>query len=134
MNIKIYVNKKKINPLYQKAAAEYIKRLTPFCRLDIICNGKIPASLRTGSCAAYSICCTDEDSKGFTSTDFAASIEGLMTGGISEINYYIGYGDVGHANRISLCTLKTTPDMSALLLTEQIYRAFTILNHITYHK
>ena len=42
MDINIYVNQKKINPLYQKAIAEYVKRLSPYCTLYVL-QGKLNA-------------------------------------------------------------------------------------------
>ena len=37
MDINIYVNQKKINPLCSSAIAEYVKRLSPYCNMKIVC-------------------------------------------------------------------------------------------------
>lgn len=138
MDINIYVNQKKINPLYQNAVSEYIKRLTPYCRLSIVCA---PSKIKFSSgknTASFAICdnggCTCKVT--ISSEDYAAAINSLTSNGISRINYYIGYpeDDTCDMETFSICTLSPGAEMTSVLLAEQIYRAYTILNHITYHK
>ena len=56
--------------------------------------------------------------------------------GTSKINFYIGYDEslTADMENFSLCSVQPSAEMTALLLSEQTYRAYTILNNITYHK
>lgn len=83
----------------------------------------------------------DVQGKEFTSEQFAAFIQERMNRGCSEIDFLIG----GYSGfpipteeladlRISLSRCTFTHQMIRLLLLEQIYRAFTILNGYPYHK
>lgn len=132
MDINIYVNQKKINPLCQRSIAEYIKRLSPYCHLKVVC---VPNKIKFTSgknCINYALC----NDNTISSEAYASSINTLTTGGLSRINYYIGYDESLYNNmsRFAVCTISPSNDMSAALLSEQIYRAYTILNNITYHK
>lgn len=155
MDITIYVNKKKINPLYKKAIAEYIKRLSPYCRLSVVCS---PGRIKCGSVKNTAFFNMLIPSQGQTacelsSEDYADLINRLATTGVSKIYYLVGYSEseltdihtiicggssytdnTPDIKPFSVCTLSSGDDMTALLLSEQIYRAYTILNHITYHK
>lgn len=137
MDINIYVNQKKINPLYKKAVDEYVKRLSPYCRLSIVCAcGKIKCSSSAKN-AGYAITASTHDGcHTISSVQYADLINSLASGGISAISYYVGYPTeiTGHMSSFAVSTLSSGCDMTALLLSEQIYRAYTIQNHITYHK
>ena len=89
MDINIYVNQKKINPLYQKAIAEYVKRLSPYCTLSIVCvAGKI---ICTSGNNTTNYCISGSDT--ISSEDYAARINSLTSSGTSKINFYIGYDE-----------------------------------------
>ncbi len=68
--------------------------------------------------------------------DYAARINSLTSSGTSKINFYIGYDEslTADMENFSLCSVQPSAEMTALLLSEQTYRAYTILNNITYHK
>ena len=71
-----------------------------------------------------------------SSEDYAARINSLTSSGTSKINFYIGYDEslTADMENFSLCSVQPSAEMTALLLSEQTYRAYTILNNITYHK
>ena len=54
----------------------------------------------------------------------------------ASVNFYIGYDEslTADMENFSLCSVQPSAEMTALLLSEQTYRAYTILNNITYHK
>lgn len=134
MDINIYVNQKKINPLCQKAANEYIKRLSPYCRLSIICKtGKLKPE-NGHNCRNYTV--NGSGLNTISSEEYALFINNITSNGTSKINYYIGYPDLSFSNfqNFSICTIDISSEMTAVLLSEQIYRAYTIMNNITYHK
>lgn len=82
----------------------------------------------------------DEHGKEMRSMEFAAYIQKRMLGGTRRLVFVVGgpYGfspDVySRANdKISLSKMTLSHEMVRLVFTEQLYRAFTILNHEPYH-
>lgn len=79
--------------------------------------------------------------KQLTSEEFASKIKDIANEGISEIVFIIG-SSCGLAQnvsqranyKLSLSKMTFLHQYARLLLTEQIYRAFKILNNETYHK
>ncbi len=82
----------------------------------------------------------DEKGQQLTSTDFASELQKVMNQGISDLQFVIG-GPYGldnelkkHADLIlSFSKMTFTHQMIRMVLVEQIYRAFTILNNKKYH-
>lgn len=82
----------------------------------------------------------DEKGKHFTSNEFASQLQNLMNQSHKQVVFLIG-GPYGFSDRIymranqkiSLSKMTFTHQMIRLFLTEQIYRAFTILNGKPYH-
>ncbi len=78
--------------------------------------------------------------KGITSTELAEKIENI-TQTNSKITFVIG-GSYGVSNqvkqaadyRLSFSKLTFPHQLMRVVLAEQVYRAFTINNNITYHK
>jgi 23S rRNA (pseudouridine1915-N3)-methyltransferase len=83
----------------------------------------------------------DEQGAQLTSTEFARWIEAAQIQGVREVSFIIG-GPAGldpalreQAHfRLSLGRMTWTHEMARVLLLEQIYRAFSILRNIPYHK
>lgn len=160
MDINIYVNQKKINPMCRSAINEYVKRLSPYCNMKIVCaSGHIKYTAGHSSAYFAVIPATDNPAyygygnyyKGYldyessidntvshtiSSEKFASQINSITSSGISKLNYYIGFtqDEIEMMETFSVCTISPSNEMTAILLSEQIYRAYTILNNITYHK
>jgi 23S rRNA (pseudouridine1915-N3)-methyltransferase len=168
MEINIYINRKKIQPECVQAVREYIKRLSPYCSLNVNCQEKpeVPCDNIKVKCFALSRIkkspanyytenyynftekdiadksdCNslpDESVHNFSpsSTEFARLINDITLNGCSSLNFYVGYDEniTDHMDTFSVATLSLSCDMVTVLLSEQIYRAFTILKGITYHK
>jgi len=137
---------------YIDAQDEYVKRLTKFCTISIVelaeCtkNTDIKTILKTEAeeiekqLKGY-IIVLDILGKSFTSEDWAKKIESICVQGNSCITLVIG-GSYGLDESIKqLANLKlsfsafTFPHrLMRIILLEQMYRAFCILNNITYHK
>ncbi len=83
---------------------------------------------------------SDLHGKEITSEEFSKSLRELIDKGISPISYVIG-GTYGLSNelrkrsndKISLSKLTFTHQMTRVILLEQIYRAFKIINNENYH-
>lgn len=75
------------------------------------------------------------------SIQFAEKIKNCMINGKSTIDFVIG-GSLGHGEdvltranlRVSFSQMTFPHQLMRLILTEQIYRAFKIINNETYHK
>jgi len=82
----------------------------------------------------------DERGKTFSSRKFAAQMQKYMNAGYRNIYFLVG-GAFGFSEevyskangKISLSEMTTTHQLIRLLFTEQLYRAFTILNNHPYH-
>lgn len=91
-------------------------------------------------CEGYVIAC-DVRGKQMSSEAFAQRIDGLMTGGASTVCFVIG-GSLGLCEqvlkradlRLSLSEMTLPHRLFRVVLLEQVFRAFKIMNGETYHK
>lgn len=131
------------------ACAEYMKRLQAFCKLELIeiqeAQGDARAKegeriisriKKTGLIIALAI-----EGNQMASEEFADFIGNKMTSGVSDITFIIG-GSTGLSPEVLTCTQvkmsfskMTFPhQLMRVILLEQIYRGFTILQAMPYHK
>ncbi len=83
----------------------------------------------------------DEKGKEFTSVEFAQFLQKQMNQGIKNLHFIVG-GAYGFSpkvyekaqDKVSISKMTFSHQMIRLLIVEQIYRAFTILNNEPYHK
>ena len=149
----------KLKEAYLKSAVEeYIKRLSRYCKLNIIelPDEKIPENLnpslenviKSKECKSILehikkdsyIVALDLGGKQFSSEDFSAEIERISMES-SNITFIIG-GSLGlNQEVLNSCNLKicfskmTFPhQLIRVFLLEQIFRAFKIANGETYHR
>ncbi|MCM1334422.1 MAG: 23S rRNA (pseudouridine(1915)-N(3))-methyltransferase RlmH [Bacteroides sp.] len=142
-----------------EAMREYQKRLSGFCRFEVVEleperlpddpsakeiaaaldaeAEKILAKIPPGS-AAIALCI---EGKTLSSEELAAEIDRLTVGGAGTLTFLIGssYGlaeRVKSAARLRLSFSKMTfpHQLARVMLAEQLYRSFTLLNHRKYHK
>ena len=142
MEVNIHVRSKKFNNTTDFALQEYIKRTRSFCRLSIVFHKPGDKSFgvetkQKGSCAFFVV----PGKSTISSTDFAGLISGLNLNGISRISFYLttreeltSMSNVTSSEIFSVSSFDMSKEMTAIVLAEQIYRAYTILNNITYHK
>ena len=149
----------KIKENYLKdAILEYSKRLTKYCKLNIIevpdeqipsnSNDKIENSIKDiegskilGHLKNSYIISLDLRGKQFFSEEFANKIDNISLNFNSTISFIIG-GSLGLSDEVInksnelICFSKMTfpHQLIRIFLLEQIYRAFKILNNETYHK
>lgn len=144
---------------FKDAIEEYGKRLGKYCKLEIIevADEKTPdgagAALEDQIKAkegqrilekikedAY-VCTLEICGKRMSSEAMASWIEMLTVGGVSHIAFIIG-GSLGlHQSvtkrsnmALSFSDMTFPHQLMRVILTEQIYRSFRIINHEPYHK
>ena len=127
-------------PYYTDACREYLKRLTAFCRPEVIElaeDGDIAARIPKG---AYVIALCIEGKK-LSSPALAALLEKLANQGKSQICFLIG-GSEGLPERtkaladlsLSMSDMTFPHHLARVMVLEQIYRAFSITAGTKYHK
>ncbi len=159
MNIS-FVTVGKLKEKYLKQGmAEYVKRLSAYCKIDIIevADEKAPEELSDAememvkkkegqrilskiSPDAYVIALAIEG-KQYSSEEFASFLEKLATHGRSKIVFVIG-GSLGLSGdvlkradmRLSFSKMTFPHQLMRLILAEQVYRAFRIMKGQPYHK
>lgn len=144
---------------YREAIAEYVKRLSRYCRLEIVevMDEKTPdgasaaleeqirekeadrllARLEEG---AY-VCTLEIQGRRYTSEGFAELINRVGLGGQSHIVFVIG-GSLGLHEKvrkrsdqaISFSDMTFPHQLMRVILCEQIYRAYRIIREEPYHK
>ena len=82
----------------------------------------------------------DDKGKSFASIEFAEWIQDTLNRGYKHITFVVGgaygFSDEVYAaahQKMSLSKMTFSHQMISLLFTEQVYRAFTILNNEPYH-
>ena len=144
---------------YREAVAEYAKRLSRYCRLEIIevADEKTPegASLQMEEQIRDKegrrileklqedafVCTLEIGGKKLSSEGLAQWMEKLTVGGTSHIMFVIGgslglHRSVGRRADLALSFSEMTfpHQLMRVILTEQIYRAFRIIHGEPYHK
>jgi len=139
----------KLKEEYLRAAErEYTKRLTPYVRLSLyeLAEDTLPkeaakiTKLLDANPSAYKIALAI-GGKTMPSVDFAEKLETLAVNSIPHIAFVIGGSDgltdevlrVCHM-QLSLSAMTFTHQIARILLLEQIYRAYKIINNEPYHK
>lgn len=146
-------------PYLQMASAEYTKRLSAFCKLQVVELGeyKLPSNpsdaqiqkaieeegraissaldKQGGICIPLCI-----EGKTQTSEQLAVDLAGYGVNGISTVNFVIG-GSFGLADvvkaqgkKLSMSPMTFPHQLARIMLLEQIYRAFQISQNGKYHK
>ena len=138
---------------YRKAIAEYTKRLNRYCRLDVIetADEKTPDSAsaalemqikeKEGQRLLKYVIALATHGKEFDSLQMASSIEQLALRGKSSLVFVIG-GSLGLSDEIlkradeawSFSKLTFPHQLMRIILLEQIYRSYRIIQHEPYHK
>lgn len=137
---------------FTDAIREYAKRLSKFCEFRVteveeatsLTNlqqkQEKEGDLLLTKAKGY-IIVLDGGGKQISSEDLAKTLDDNMTAGVSEFSFLIG-GSNGLSDKVKKCANQvisfgkiTFPhQLFRVVLSEQIYRAFTIINHINYHK
>ena len=159
MNINIICVGKVKESYYREALAEYLKRLSKYCKTEIIevadeqtpdgCSDKEAAIIlqkegdRILSKIAQDsyVIATAIEGKSLSSEQFASLIEDKGIRGVSRIAFIIG-GSLGLSDKVkaradmllSFSKVTFPHQLMRVILTEQIYRAYRIIKGEPYHK
>lgn len=144
---------------YTAAAAEYVKRLSRFCKLEIIelpesrlsdtpTRGEIEQALSAEAAliegklskgsAVIAMCIEGRE---LSSVQLAEKMQEFAVGGTSHLIFLIG-GSVGLAEhlkknadfRLSMSPMTFPHHLARIMLLEQIYRGYQIIAGTKYHK
>ncbi len=158
MNINFIAMGKLKESYFREACAEYQKRLSAFARVTV--KEPVPADLpqspslaqieqvleheaeliRASMKSGYGIALCVEG-KELSSEGLAKKLEELGTNGVSTVNFIVG-SSFGLAEslkrecglRLSMSTMTFPHSLARVMLFEQVYRAFSIINNSKYHK
>lgn len=156
MNIKV-IALGKIKEKYMKSAIdEFLKRIRPYCSMQIVEIQEEPVysenlashareieakKIREKIGADAFVVALDIDGVELSSEEFAKKIDALASSGLNSVVFVIG-SSTGLDDdfkksadfRLSLSRMTFTHQFARLMLLKQLYRAFKILNNETYHK
>ncbi len=159
MNITILAVGKIKESFYREALAEYQKRLSRYCRLEIVEVADEPAPEKASPAQEDAIrekeaqrilkrlrdnsfvITLEIAGKKYDSEKFAKKLENLALSGKSQLVFIIG-GSLGlHSSvsawadlSLSFSDMTFPHQLMRVILTEQIYRAFRIISGEPYHK
>ena len=127
-------------PYYIAACAEYLKRLTAYCKAEVTElaeDGDVAARIPKG---AYVIALCIEGEK-LSSPALAKKLEKLAGQGESRLCFLIGGSDglpedvkASADYKLSMSDMTFPHHLARVMLLEQLYRAFTITAGAKYHK
>lgn len=156
MKIKIVALGKIKESFLKDGINEFLKRLTPYTNIEIIEiapieikddnlinksleqeSEKILAQIKNNSF----VITLEINGQSFSSENFASKINDIINSGYNEIIFIIGSSHGLSPNvsqradlKLSLSNMTFLHQFTRLILIEQIYRTFKILNGETYHK
>ena len=155
MNIELIVTGKTDSPEVEALTAMYARRVNRYCRFDI---AALPDVRNTKSLSEQQqrtaegrtllgrigdgdfLALLDERGDEMRSVDFAVWLQKRMNSGTRKLVLAIGgpygFSDEVYARadaRVSLSKMTFSHQIVRAIFAEQIYRAFTILNHEPYH-
>lgn len=129
MNITIYITTKKILPYINNGLKEYKKRLSRFAKVKI---KKVKRIKRVDS-NSYNIKIS-KSGKLISSENLAKKLRTLAIKGNSDVSFYITDDKLVTDESVAISKMNISDQLSLVILSEQIYRAFTIVNNMPYHK
>ena len=129
----------KNKPLYKTGVDEFTKRLSKYCKFELLESSSSKESKNQGNLKG-TIVALDEGGKEFTSQQFSKFMQKLNMES-KDITFVIGPAEglskeiKDKANHtISLSKMTMPNQMAKLVFLEQLYRAFTIIKGEPYHK
>ena len=121
---------------YRDAIEEYAKRLTRYCKLE-----RVLARLEKCRQSSSYVMALAIDGRELDSVELSQKLEKLGTDGISHVIFLIG-GSLGMSKellaaadfKLSFSRMTFPHQLMRVILLEQIYRGYRIMNREPYHK
>lgn len=132
MNFTIFLVQKKWEDFYKKAIDEYTKRLSRYCKIKIISVKSNEALLKKIESFDFLIG-IKASNKIFDSVELSEEIQSWANSGKSQVAFVIS-SELDFKNNLSISNMKMSSSLETVVLLEQIYRSFRILNNEPYHK
>lgn len=133
MNIKVYLVADKIEKFYLEAIKEYEKRLSRYCKIQLIQVKNKNQLLKISQSKSYKILVSPKGQQ-ISSEELADKINSLAISGKSDIAFIIAAEKVPHEEVLSISPMEMDLGLKATILFEQIYRSYRIINNEPYHK
>lgn len=140
MNITVLLPKFKEDVFYKNALKEYEKRLSSYCKFKFSNSFNVKNNTKKLYIIEISMTSAFKDNTFVTSEEFAKHLLDLGTKGHSDIIFTIDFDIKTESTKvspneiISLSSLDLSNTSTSLVLIEQIYRAYRIINNEPYHK
>ncbi|MBQ9200510.1 MAG: 23S rRNA (pseudouridine(1915)-N(3))-methyltransferase RlmH [Lachnospiraceae bacterium] len=131
MDIILHIDEKKLETSYEMALNEYFKRTLPFANIKKILYKDITKLTLHKKSYIFVI---NYDTDSYTSEELAKRISDISISGCSCIEFIISDSFLSDYEPFTLSSMKLENGIAAVCLAEQIYRAYTIINNISYHK
>lgn len=133
MNIQIYTHQTKMNKHYKDAQKEYEKRLSKYCKLEVIpCKDEAQLAKKCKE-GTYTLKITTS-MKSMDSVLFSQHLETLGIYGTSTVAFIIGFPSFPTIEEHSISQLEFSQELLLITLLEQVYRSYRILKNEPYHK
>ncbi|MFY9278970.1 MAG: 23S rRNA (pseudouridine(1915)-N(3))-methyltransferase RlmH [Caldicoprobacterales bacterium] len=132
MRIKIITSERIKNKFAGEAIKEYTKRLTRYCKVKLSATNNIAKEIK-GNTYLIKI---SSNGKMLTSEELAEKISSLGVRGNSHITFV--YDNEHHIEdadfNLKISDMDIASDLLLIILYEQIYRAYRIINNEPYHR
>jgi 23S rRNA (pseudouridine1915-N3)-methyltransferase len=132
MNFKIYVTETKIEKFYLEAVKEYEKRLSRYCKIQLLQMKNKELLLKELPNKSYKIFLSN-NGKHISSEELAAKVNTLGLSGISDVAISLG-AEIPHDEVLAIGSMDMDIGLQAAIIFEQLYRSYRIINNQAYHK
>jgi 23S rRNA (pseudouridine1915-N3)-methyltransferase len=133
MNIKIYVAGEKIEKTFLEGIKEYEKRLSRYCKIKLQSFKNEEQLVKKLTDKSYKIL-VSINGEMVTSEELAEKINQFGITGKSDITFIIGADKLPHDELLAISPMEMDLGIKTLIMFEQIYRSYRILNNEPYHK
>jgi 23S rRNA (pseudouridine1915-N3)-methyltransferase len=132
MNFKIYVTDTKLEKFYLEAVKEYEKRLSRYCKIQLLQIKNKELLLKELPIKSYKILLSN-NGKHISSEELATKVNTLGLSGISDIAIILGT-EIPHDEALAIGLMDMDIGLQATIIFEQLYRSYRIINNQAYHK
>ncbi len=133
MNIKVYAIGAVKDKNKLAAIKEYEKRLTRYCKFEIISCKNSDILLKKLN-KKHHVVKVSTNGQLISSEELADKINALGVTGTSDISFVYSEDEIEYIENLSISRMDLSLGMMMTVITEQIYRAYRIMNNQAYHK